>query len=117
MVRITFIKFEKKDDLEDKGNFYVTNENIEKEKDLFTIKWESGEDKTKGENRLAVIPLYEYSLDTSSTNLVKQEYKGTQPHLVRYSQINANPFFIVNHIPAQSLIDTYYDKLTQQLTR
>lgn len=109
-----FIGFEKKEDLEDKGNFYVSNENLEKEKDLFTIKWESGEDKTKGENRLAVIPLYEYSLD-ASTNLVKQEYKGTKPHLVRHSQINANPFFIVNHIPAQSLIDTYYYKLANRM--
>lgn len=109
-----FIGFEKKEDLEDKGNFYVSNENLEKEKDLFTIKWESGEDKTKGENRLAVILLYEYSLD-ASTNLVRQEYKGTKPHLVRHSQINANPFFIVNHIPVQSLIDTYYYKLANRM--
>ena len=35
-----FIRFEKKEDLEDKGNFYVSNGNLDKWKDLFTIKWE-----------------------------------------------------------------------------
>ncbi len=109
-----FIRFEKKEDLEDKGNFYVSNGNLDKWKDLFTIKWESGEDATKGENRLAVIPLYEYSVD-SQNNTVKQEYKGTKPHLVEHTEVSNEFLGVVNHIPAQNLIDKYYDKLANRM--
>ncbi len=102
-----FIRFEKKEDLEDKGNFYVSNGNLEKEKDLFTIKWESGIDVKTGTYDLAYIPLYEYDEEIAD----KKKFVKGKPHLVKFNQVNYNPYFILNHIPAQSLIDIYYDKL------
>lgn len=106
-----FIRFEKKEDLEDKGNFYVSNGNLDKWKDLFTIKWESGIDVKPGTYDLAYIPLYEYDEEIAD----KKKFVKGKPHLVRFSQVNYNPYFIMNHIPAQSLIDTYYDKLANRM--
>lgn len=106
-----FIGFEKKEDLEDKGNFYVSNENLEKEKDLFTIKWESGIDVKPGTYELAYIPLYEYDEEIAD----KKKFVNSKPHLVKFNQVNYNPYFIMTHIPAQSLVDTYYDKLINNM--
>jgi hypothetical protein len=106
-----FIRFEKKDDLEDKGNFYVDNDNLGKEKDLFTIKWESGIDVKPGTYDLAYIPLYEYDEEIAD----KKKFVKGKPHLVRFSQVDYNPYSIMNHIPAQSLVDNYYDKLVNKM--
>lgn len=106
-----FIQFEKKEDLEDKGNFYVINENLEKEKELFRIKWESGIDVKSGTYELAYIPLYEYDEEIAD----KKKFVKSKPHLVKFNQVNYNPYFIMTHIPAQSLVDTYYYKLTNRM--
>lgn len=106
-----FIKFDKEDGIEDKGNFLIFNENLEKQKDLFSIKWGSGIDVRVGDKILAHIPIYEY--DDEIIN--KKKFVKGKPHLVKLIQINNNPFVIVNHITAQSLIDSYYDKLVNNM--
>ena len=111
-----FLRFEKakieEEELEEKGNFYIDNKNIEKWKDLFTLKWESGKDVRAGGLELAYIPIYEYSLE--GVTEVKK-FKGAKPHLVRVMQISTNPYLIANHITAQSLLDNYYDKLISRM--
>lgn len=106
-----FIRFEKEGDFEDWGNFFVQNENLEKWKDIFTIKWGSGKDVRKGEYDLAYIPLYEYDDEVAN----KRKFVKGKPHLVEINRVNYNPFFIANHIPAQRLVDNYYDKLANNM--
>lgn len=108
--RANNIKFATKDNLEDKGTFNVANFNLDKTKDLFTLKWESGEDVLVNGLSLAAIPLYNYKSATDTD----REIQDGKPHLVRVSRFG-NPIFIANHIKAQTLIDTYYTDLTTKM--
>lgn len=104
------IKFAKKDDIEDIGIFEVADVNIDKTKDLFTLKWESGVDKLFNGLNLADIPLYKYNSNTEAD----REIQDGKPHLVTVTPYS-NPAFLANHIPAQYLIDTYYVDLTSKM--
>ena len=111
------IKFAKKDDIEDIGTFEVADANIEKTKDLFTLKWESGIDKLFNGLNLADIPLYKYNSNTE----VDREIQDGKPHLVAVLEKTTNilwfhsQIWVANHIPAQYLIDTYYVDLTSKM--
>ena len=108
--RTNSIKFSSKDDIEDKGTFNVANSNLDKTKDLFSLKWESGEDVVINGLSLASIPLFTYK----SVNDTDRDIQESKPHLVRVTRFG-NPIFIANHIKAQSLIDNYYTDLTTKM--
>lgn len=116
--QINTLSFNEKDDYQDKGTFKVDNTTIEKDKELFSIKWESGQDF----NSEAIIPLYEFSQEENSTEL-KKELKGTNPHLVslNYSNTQVQDLtngeyrtikdYVAKHIKPQYLLDNYYKEL------
>lgn len=112
-----FLRFEKakgvdeNEELEEKGNFYIDNRTIEKWKDLFTLKWESGKDVRAAGLELAYIPIYEYD----EVIVDKRKIVKGKPHLVELTQINSDPWYVANHITAQSLLDNYYDKLINRM--
>ena len=103
------ILFKEKDDYQEKGTFAIANTAIrDNTKDLFTIAWESGQDVIKNNQELAYIPVYKYS------SLTEKEYDGTNPHLVSVTSIGSINWF-ANHIKAQTLVDTYYTKLKDNM--
>lgn len=120
-----FLRMTEKDELEDKGNFYVDNTNLEKWKDLFTLKWEAGEDVGLAINSLineqgaevlvtvdnvAKIPIKEWEEDDNSTSGYKEKFKEGKPHLVMIDSNNKS-----NHLFAQNLIDKYYLELSKYM--
>lgn len=108
--RTNYIKFAAKDDLEEVGSFDVANSNLEKTKDLFSLKWESGKDVDVLSLPFAYIPLYKYNSDSD----IDREIQDAKPHLVKITPYG-NPQFLTSHIKAQTLIDTYYTYLTTNM--
>lgn len=103
------ILFKEKDDYQEKGTFAIANTAIrDNTKDLFTIAWESGQDVIINNQELAYIPVYKYS------SLTEKEYDGTNPHLVSVTPVGSTNWF-ANHIKAQTLVDTYYTKLKDNM--
>lgn len=103
------IVFKEKDEYQEKGIFAIANTAIrDNTKELFTIAWESGQDVFINNQELAYIPVYKYS------SLTEKEYDGTNPHLVSVTPVGSTNWF-ANHIKAQTLIDTYYTKLKDNM--
>ena len=103
------IKFATKDNLEEVGSFVVANINLDKTKDLFSLKWESGKDVDVLSLPVAYIPLYKYNSDSDTD----REIQDAKPHLVKITPPGSQ--VLINHITAQSLIDTYYVDLTTKM--
>lgn len=103
------ILFKEKDEYQEKGTFAIANTAIrDNTKELFTIAWESGQDVFINNQELAYIPVYKYS------SLTEKEYDGTNPHLVSVTSISSTNWY-ANHIKAQTLVDTYYTKLKDNM--
>ncbi|MEI8087089.1 MAG: hypothetical protein WCG93_12845 [Paludibacter sp.] len=103
------------DNVTDSGSFAISNETIEKSKDLFSIKLESGLDRILNSHSIANIPLEEID----SSNVIS--FKGGKPHIVNTSSspitINGTAYNlnIANHSNSQSFIDSFYTGLVTML--
>lgn len=92
-----FLYFQQKDDLQNRGEFLVNNETLKNWTELFTLPYESGEDL----NGVAIIPLYTYEQENNAYTFTAL----SSEHLVSISNNTAR------HIFPQYLIDTFYNKL------
>lgn len=125
-----YIKFNENsdDDITDEGYFDISNECIEKQKDLFTIPFESGKDNIVKKLKIfsldqdmtpinvANIPLFNFSDDNGV-------FQGGKPHLLKLTPgtiiskgINIDILF-ANHVTVQSLIDEFYIDLTSKMLK
>lgn len=118
------------DDITDLGFFSISNNTLELNKDLFTIKLEAGLDRSQNSQEwnpsfgdpiilrdVANIPLAELK----GTEIV---FKAGKPHIVDISldalpiqmgEIDNN-FHFATHVKAQTFIDTFYPGLISMLT-
>lgn len=103
------------DNIKDSGSFAISNETLEKSKDLFSIKIESGVDRILNSHLIANLPLEEID----SSNVIS--YKGGKPHIVNIASspitINGTAYNlnIATHSNAQSFIDSFYTGLVTML--
>ena len=65
--------------------------------------WKAGKDITQNNTVYPFIPLYEYSEDNT------REYKGADEHLIYGTN--------KEHLKAQTIVDTYYSKLSGKLLK
>lgn len=103
------ISMKEKDDYTDKGYFEVANEVLDKNKELFSLAWESGKDISTTINnattKIAFIPVYEWDDDGVKS------FKETTPHLVTVNSTTNIP----THLTAQNIIDTFYVEIKDKL--
>lgn len=103
------ISMKEKDDYTDKGYFEVANEVLDKNKELFSLAWESGKDISTTINnattKIAFIPVYEWGDDGVKS------FKETTPHLVVVNSTTNMPI----HFTAQNIIDTFYTEIKDKL--
>jgi hypothetical protein len=103
------------DNVKDSGNFSISNETLEKSKDLFPIKLEAGIDKIINGVLTANIPLEEAGT---------LEFKGSKPHIVDISLQSVYipamegfyNLFVATHSKTQSFIDSFYTGLVTMLS-
>ena len=103
------IAFESDKEIEDKGIFNIADETLEKEKELFTMKWQAGYDSDKTGYNVAFIPSYKKDSNDIPT------YIGAKPHLVLLTYLSGFSVYKANHITAQTLLDNYYMDLTSKI--
>ncbi len=101
------ISFEKDKELEDKATFFVNNQTLEKKKSLFTMKWQSGEDKFSSWHNLAYLPIYTKEEGEDAV------YTGSKPHLVAINSLSGTDY--AEHVTSQYLINTYYNELVNKM--
>jgi len=87
----------------DKGNFTIQNDILDKWKDLFSIKFESGIDYLQ----IANIPLEE----KDSEGVVS--FKGGKPHIVDIMTASGQKY--ARHSTVQSFVDSFYPELAAML--
>lgn len=111
------------------GEFTVSDETLEKKKDLFEIPIEAGLDWGLT-TKYASVPVFDVpdigdDILTDVNRLTNAEYSGGNPHLLRVST-DTVPLLVTGlgesrnyhratHVTAQSLIDTYYAELTDSM--
>jgi len=112
------IKFDENtaDNTTDSGSFAVANETLEKTKELFSIKFESGLDRSLNNCTIANIPIEEID----SSDIIS--FKGGKPHIVVIASssitINGTAYTlnIATHVKILYFLDGFYTGLIALLT-